>query len=125
MAVILVVEDAIDVAKVLARRLTDCGYKTCVANDPGTGAAMAVSEKPDLILLDLKLPEGGGLSMLKRLKTSEKTREIPIVVVSGVRDVDAKNNALKEGAEAFIEKPYQIEELKAVIRGVLEKRGKI
>lgn len=119
MANILVIEDNVDVTMVLEKRLTDFGFDVLISNDANEGLKLARSAKPDLILLDLKLPDGGGLSILKNLKTSDSTREIPIVVLTGVRGSEIKESALKEGAAAYVEKPYEPQALLAVIKNAL------
>ena len=119
---ILVIEDDIDVTKVLKKRLVDNGYDVITANEPTEGLRLAHGEKPDLILLDLKLPTGGGLSVLRSLKMSSETREIPVVVVTGVKRVEIKDQVLKEGALAYIEKPYEPQELMETVRGILSKK---
>jgi DNA-binding response OmpR family regulator len=122
MATILVIEDDVDVTEVIKRRLKDAGHTPLIANDPYNGIKLAQEEKPDLILLDLKLPTGGGLSVLRKLKTSLETQGIPIVILTGSRSAEVKANALNEGAAAYLEKPYDLQELLSTIKDVLERK---
>jgi two-component system cell cycle response regulator DivK len=119
MTTILVIEDDVDVTEVIQRRLKDAGYTPLIANDPYNGLKLAHEEKPDLILLDLKLPTGGGLSVLKSLKASPETQSIPVIILTGSRSAEVKEVALKGGAAAYIEKPYDLQELLATIKDVL------
>lgn len=121
-ATILVIEDDVDVTEVIKRRLKDAGYMTFIANDPYNGLKLAREEKPDLILLDLKLPAGGGLSILRNLKTATETQDIPIVILTGSRSDEVRENALRDGAAAYLEKPYDLHELLATIKDALERR---
>ncbi len=122
MATILVIEDEVDVTEVIKRRLKDAGHIPFIANDPYNGLKLAREEQPDLILLDLKLPAGGGLSILRNLKTAVETQGIPIIILTGSRSDEVKEKALKDGAAAYLEKPYDLHELLATIRAVLERK---
>jgi DNA-binding response OmpR family regulator len=124
MATILVIEDEVDVTEVIKRRLKDAGHMPLIANDPYTGLKLAHEEKPDLILLDLKLPTGGGLSVLKQLKTLPETQGIPVVILTGSRSTEVKDRAIKDGAVAYLEKPYDHNVLLATIKDILEKKSK-
>jgi DNA-binding response OmpR family regulator len=123
MATILVIEDDVDLTEVIKRRLKDAGHMPLVANDPYNGIKLAQEEKPDLILLDLKLPTGGGLSVLRKLKTSSETQGIPIIILTGSRSAEVKEGALKEGAAAYLEKPYDLHELLTTIKNTLERKA--
>lgn len=123
MATILVIEDDVDVTEVIKWRLKDAGYTPLIANDAYTGLKLVREEKPDLILLDLKLPTGGGLSVLKTLKTSTDMQEIPVVILTGSRSAEVKERAMSDGAAAYLEKPYDHQVLLATIKDVLEKKA--
>lgn len=84
------------------------GYNTVIAENVFQGVAIAHKEKPDLIILDLGLPGGGGLSVLNRLKQSSSKRNIPIpvIVLTGMKDVDLKKKVLEAGVSDYLEKPY-------------------
>jgi DNA-binding response OmpR family regulator len=120
---ILVIEDEVDVTKVLEKRLKDAGYEPVIANDSSTGVDLAHSARPDAIILDLMLPAGGGMAILRGLKLAPETRDIPVVVLTGVRNEQVRQNVIKEGAAAYVQKPYEPAELAAVLRNVLGKDG--
>jgi DNA-binding response OmpR family regulator len=116
---ILVIEDEQDVAKVLVKRLSSAGYETILALDASMGVREAHKSKPHLIVLDLMLPGGGGLSVLKNLKMSTHTMSIPILVLTGSQDEAYKKKVLEAGVEAFMQKPYEIDAVLSQIKDIL------
>ncbi len=124
MSKILVVEDEMDVSKVLRKRLQEAGYEVVVAIDAYQAVEYAHKEKPDLIILDLMLPAGGGLSVIKNIKMSPRLAYLPVVVLTGIRDDQYKAKVLEEGVDAYLEKPYEVEVLLKTLSDVLLKQGK-
>ena len=120
MAKILVVEDEIDIAKIISMRLVSQGYDVVVANDGMQAVALAHSEKPDLIILDIMLPAGRGDSVLDNLKMAAITSIIPVIVLTALKDEEYKQRILEKGVEAYLEKPYQAEILTSTIDKVLK-----
>ena len=116
---ILIVEDDKDMATVLKMRLTKAGFEVKSAPDAILGVKYSHEFKPDLILLDLGLPAGGGFAVLERVKLSTNTSEIPIFILTGSGDGKAKERAMNMGAQNFIEKPYDFESLLSEINKVL------
>ena len=114
---ILVVEDEKDIVEFIKFRLEANRYKVEVAYDGEEGLKMAVSCKPDLILLDIMLPKKSGLEALRELKRPDSSlRNTPIVILSGLRDTTNLLEAEKFGATDYLTKPYDPEELLRVIR---------
>ena len=124
---ILVIDDDDNLGKFLRMRLISLGYDVEVMPDAMLGIQEAHRFKPDLILLDLMLPAGGGLSVLKQLKASTHTVCIPVLIVSGMwRDVyEGIGRELQEiGVEGYLQKPFREGELLSNIQRILElKRG--
>ncbi len=116
---ILIVEDETDIAKVLLKRLSDAGFEIQYASDAYLAVKLAHESKPDLIILDLMLPAGGGLFVLKNLKLSDPTNVIPVLVLTGIKDEEYKKNVIAEGVSAYMEKPYDHHELLSVINKLL------
>jgi len=116
---ILIIEDEVDTAKVLAKRVGGAGYDVSMAYDAYGGLAALRKEQPDLILLDLMLPAGGGISVLENMTLSGGGREVPVIVLTASKDERFKDKVLKIGVEAFMEKPYDPEELLSTIKKVL------
>jgi DNA-binding response OmpR family regulator len=118
---LLVIEDETDILKVMYKVLKKDGFDVVVAVDGYQGVDFAHREKPDLIVLDLMLPAGGGLTVLQHLKTSTKTMNIPVVVLTGMQDEVYKKKVIDKGVEAYLEKPYDSKVLIKTIHDVLEK----
>ena len=118
---ILIIEDDRDLARLLAARLESAGYESVVASDAYQGVQFAHKIIPDLIILDLILPAGEGLSVLKRIKLSGYTRGIPVVVLTGIKDEKYKQKVMGERVEAYLDKPYDADTLITTIQNILKK----
>lgn len=117
---ILIVEDEVDLVKALQMRLADWKYETVVAIDAYEGIKLAMDQKPDLVILDLMLPAGGGISTLKNIRNSSKVRFIPVIILTGMKNVAVKRRVIELGVSAYIEKPYKDEDLKSAIDKCLQ-----
>lgn len=115
---ILVVDDEEDMARALNLRLKANGYNVVFASDSVQAFAIANQENPDLILLDIIIPGGGGFVVAERLKQSAATHRIPIIFLTGIPG--GEERAYKLGASGYIMKPYQPEELMEAIHNALE-----
>jgi DNA-binding response OmpR family regulator len=115
---ILVVDDEEDMARALYVRLKANGYNVIFASDSVQAFATANQENPDLILLDIMIPGGGGFVVAEQLKQSAATRRIPIIFLTGIPG--GEERAYKLGASGYIMKPYQPEELMKAIHNALE-----
>lgn len=118
---ILVIEDEADLARLLVKRLTKHGFEVMAAADAIQGTGMAHEKAPDLIILDLMLPGGGGLTVLKNLRLSVQTRYIPVVVLTGSANEEYKEKILAEGVEAYFEKPCDCDTLITTVKDILKK----
>ncbi len=116
---ILIVDDDLDVLRGMHVRLKANQYQVFLAADALTGVAEARKVQPDLILLDLGLPAGGGFLVMERLEAIPSVAIIPIVVVSARDGLVNQRRAFGAGAKAFLQKPVDDAELLAVIRKVL------
>ncbi len=111
---ILVVEDNADMRQYLLKLLRPCWQVETVAN--GASALQAAQENPaDLILTDVMMPEMDGLELVKRLRNSEKTRNIPIIIISARAGEEAHVEGVETGADDYIIKPFSSRELLARI----------
>ena len=108
---ILIVDDTPDNLRLLSKTLIQEGYKVrCAVN--GSMALLTIKAKlPDLILLDINMPDIDGFEICKRLKESELTKDIPIIFVSAIDEIFDKVKAFELGAVDYISKPFQIPEL--------------
>lgn len=122
---ILVVDDEKELIDAVKTLLEERGYSVSSATD-GIGALEIVkTNPPDLILLDIIMPNMDGMTLLKKLKEKEITKHIPIIMLT-VKDGQANRNmSLETGAYEFISKPYDSIALLRQIRNVLEKTGKL
>jgi len=115
---ILVIDDDADLLQGLGIRLISEGYRVTVAANE-LSALIAVRQDPDLVLLDLGLPDGDGMRLLANLKGLQTTSEIPVIVISA-RDAVWEKDVLAAGALAFFQKPVANDELLATIALALE-----
>ncbi len=113
---ILVIEDDGDIGRLLCARLRSAGFEPQLAGDAVTGLHAARRTMPDLVILDLAMPAGGGLSVLRSLRLSSKTNLVPVIVLTGTPDETRRSEAMNAGANALFEKPYDAEPLLDEIR---------
>jgi DNA-binding response OmpR family regulator len=117
---ILIVDDERDIVKALMIRLQGAGYDIVTAFDGAQGVFMAHKEKPDLIILDIRMPAGNGFSVAQRLKRSIHTFTIPVIFLTGSPEKNAEDKAMAMGARFYIKKPYDPEELLDAVKRALE-----
>ncbi|MDD3374625.1 MAG: response regulator transcription factor [Candidatus Omnitrophica bacterium] len=116
---ILIVEDDVDLATVLQMNLVSKGFEVFVAHDAIQGTSLAHNKNPDLIILDINLPAGGGLAILRNVKMSINTKLIPVIILSGTEDEQLIHEVLHGGVEDYIKKPYDLEDLCKRINHIL------
>ncbi|MFI3122417.1 MAG: response regulator [Methylococcales bacterium] len=110
---VLIVDDTLANLQLLSSILKDEGYKVRPATS-GAMALQAITQKlPDLILLDIKMPDMDGYEVCKELKQHTRTRDIPIIFISALNELSDKVKAFNVGAVDYINKPFQFEEVKA------------
>lgn len=116
---ILVIDDEMQIRKMLRIALKSVGYDVTEADSVESGLAALVRQQPDLLVLDLGLPDGDGLALLAELRSFSK---VPVIVLS-VRSGDSdKIKALDIGAQDYVTKPFSVEELLARVRAQLRDR---
>ena len=118
---ILIVDDERDIVKGLMIRLQGAGYDVVTAFDGAQGVFMAHKEKPDLIILDIRMPAGDGFSVAQRLRRSTHTFTIPVIFLTGSPEASSEEKTRALGARFYIKKPYDPEELLDAIKRALEK----
>src|ERR1700676_5797161 len=102
---ILVVDDNPTIRKGLSIRLRANGYEVLFAEDAISATAALVTERPDLVLLDLGLPAGDGFVVMERLHKNDRLANIPVIVLTGRELAGNRDRALQEGAAAFFQIP--------------------
>ena len=118
---LLVVDDD-DSTVQLVRRWFGESMEVLEAVDGEQGLQRALDSQPDLLLLDLRMPGLDGIAVAQRLKSDSRTRTIPIVVLSACRDADSKVQAFSAGADDYMTKPFEVQEVDARVRSMLRKR---
>lgn len=118
---VLIVEDDPGISDFIDLELKHEGFETCVANTGRKALEQFEKFNPNLILLDVMLPEISGLEVLRRIR---KTSEVPVIMVTAKGDTYDRVNGLDAGADDYIPKPFEIEELLARMRAVLRRTTK-
>ena len=103
---ILVVDDEARVREMIEFRLRQFGYEVLQAANGRDALAMASQEKPDLVLLDVMMPELDGFQVCRRLKQGEATRDIPVVMLTAKAEAKDVTRAFNSGAVDYVVKPY-------------------
>jgi DNA-binding response OmpR family regulator len=117
---ILIVDDEQDVVKILGFKLFINGY-TVVATGRGDRVVeLAHQEKPDLIILDIKMPDKDGFTVLEELKASPKIMSTPIILFSGLPPAQIQKQALPFGADGFVSKSADADEILLKIKEILD-----
>jgi DNA-binding response OmpR family regulator len=116
---ILIVDDEPDVVKT-TKLLLECeGYEVFSAGSAETGLANLHEVQPNLLLLDLRLPDMSGFQMVTKMRSIEEYKNIPVIVLSGMDDMVSRHIATMQETLEFVEKPIDIEKLKSYISDLL------
>jgi len=112
---ILIVEDELDIQKLVHRILTANGFEVFKASNGEEGLIKATTLKPDLIIMDLMMPGMSGLEVCRLLKKRPDTKGVPIIILSALNRSIDREYAKEAGADKYISKPFQIDELLVAI----------
>lgn len=118
---ILVVEDDQDLAEMLNSYLRVQGYEVVIANWGEDGIQTALTARPDLLILDIRLPDIDGFEVARRLRADRKTSHIPIIFLTEKRERSDKLAGLELGADDYITKPFDVQEMRLRVRNVLKR----
>ena len=119
---VLVVDDDHDIVEGICIRLHAAGYEVMVIYDGQQCVANAIRYQPDAILLDMRMPNMDGISVLAQLKQLSDTQAIPVVMLSA--SLVNRQAALRAGASFFIVKPYERLDLLAALKSVIQEKAK-
>lgn len=122
---ILIVEDDESLADVLTIRLERQGYQTRVARSGSAGLELARQENPELVLMDLRLPDADGLDICQALDEDPTTCGIPVIALSGMERPDIIRRARRVGCRYYVRKPYDPNALLLLIEQSLRESGGI
>ncbi len=117
---ILIVEDEAVLAKAVSKRLNRNGYETRIAADLKSAYRYFKEQTPDMILLDMRLPDGSGLDFLADLREQQQS-QVPVLVMSAYGELEDAVAAMKLGAADYLKKPVDLDELVLNVEKVLEK----
>lgn len=117
---ILIVDDDEALADVLSIRLSRQGFTPSIAASGQLALALARAEKPDLILLDLRLPDMDGFELCQQLVDDEQTSEIPVIILSGLQQPDIIRRSRAAGCHYFVHKPFDPNALLTLIEQAIE-----
>ena len=120
---ILLVEDNEMNRDMLSRRLVRGGYEVIIATDGARGVAMATSDRPDLILMDMSLPVIDGWEATRRIKTAPELRKIPIIALTAHAMATDRDKALEAGCDDYDTKPIELQRLLGKIETLLAAAG--
>ena len=118
---ILVVDDEPDIVNMLKMRLEASGYEVIIAGDGNTAYNKAKSDSPDLIILDLMLPDMDGYQVCRLLKFDVKYQRIPIIMLTAKSQKEDKTWGEKAGADFYLTKPFEPQELLDKIQELLSR----
>ncbi|HJU49985.1 MAG TPA: phosphate regulon transcriptional regulator PhoB [Pseudogulbenkiania sp.] len=120
---ILLVEDEPAIQELIAFNLTQAGHHVLRASTAEAALMLVKNALPDLVLLDWMLPGASGIDIAKRLRADERTRQVPIIMLTARSDEQDKIVGLETGADDYITKPFSPRELLARIKAVLRRRA--
>ncbi|MCB1889395.1 MAG: phosphate regulon transcriptional regulator PhoB [Rhodocyclaceae bacterium] len=122
-ATILIVEDEPAIQELLSATLTRAGHQVIRADDGESAQRLLREALPDLVLLDWMLPGVSGMDLARRLRAEERTRSIPIIMLTARGEEQDKVSGLEVGADDYVTKPFSPRELVARIKAVLRRRA--
>ncbi len=117
---ILVIDDEVEICSFLEDLLTPAGYTVYTANRPEEGLKKVEQLRPDVVLLDLKLPDMNGVEVLRRIKTFDDT--IAVIMMTGYGTMESAMAAMRLGAFDYITKPFDLAHLRSLINDALTQR---
>jgi len=117
---ILIVDDEEDIQKLLKIRLEQEGFTIVIAGDGEKGIKVAELEMPDLIILDIMMPKIDGYSCLKEIRRTQKTKDIPILMMSGKEEEKVRDLFAFQKISGYLEKPFELDNLVAKAKEILK-----
>jgi len=119
---LLVADDEEDILKVLESRLCTAGYEVIKARDGKEALSLAVTEKPDMVITDVTMPQMDGFTLVKNLRARLETAAIPVVMLTARQDKDSELKGIDIGADDYITKPYDAEKLLSRVKMLLRRK---
>ncbi len=119
---LLVIDDEVDIGETVKIRLEVNGYSVNLAYDGLDGIDKAVKTMPDLILLDILMPQVDGFEVCRRLRKIPETQNIPIIMLTAIKSPESLQKAKEAGAQDYLAKPFESGELVEIVRFYLGKK---
>jgi len=117
---ILIADDEAPIRELLEQVLAAEGYMVVAATDGKEALQQVLTHKPDLILLDVRMPKLDGITLCKALRVHEETKRTPIIMLTGFNTRDYLEQSIAAGADDFLAKPFELPELKIRVRSMLK-----
>ena len=125
MTKILIVDDDIHVTNLLGKVLSAEGYETIAVNESSTAIEVAVSTNPDLVILDLMMPQPDGFKVCRMLREDPNFMYTPILIVTALDDSDSRALAFSARATDYLSKPINLDKLTITIKELLDKADRL
>ena len=119
---VLIVDDTPDVREMYGEYLTAHGFRVSTAPNGEMGIASATQRRPDCIVMDLSMPKVDGVTAIKHLKADPRTRDVPVILLTGYPYKAIEQGALEAGADAFLTKPCLPEDLESHVQRLIDDR---
>lgn len=116
---VLVVEDSAVIRRLIEVCLRPANLEVVMREDGPTGLEAATSENPDLLVLDIGLPEMDGWEVLDRLRSDPRTKQLPVLVLTAHAEEESRRRADEGGADAFVTKPFQPNDFRQEVLNLL------
>lgn len=118
----LVVDDDYLLLRLVELNLAKVGVKVCTAQTGREALRLAATKKPDVILLDIMMPGMDGYEVLRQLKASGETKDIPIIMLTAKTGAEDRERCQEMGAAAYVTKPFKLEELRETVKRLVHGR---
>ena len=119
MAIILVVDDDVDVITTIKKSLTRDGYQVTCATSSDAALQVLPGQRPDLVLLDIAMPGIDGIELCQQLRANPDTARLPILFLTVSEDMQSKTAAFNAGADDYLVKPFDLQELNLRVKALL------
>jgi DNA-binding response OmpR family regulator len=121
---IVIADDDPNVLRLVRRRLGSAQYIVAEAEDSGKALALIQARDPVAVILDVQMPGGGGLSVLSKIKADPKTRNLPVMMLTGERNAETVLQAMDAGADDYMVKPFLPDALMERVSRLVQRAGK-
>ncbi len=122
---ILVVDDDLAINELIKVNLELCGYRVLQAYDGVKGFALCKQEMPSVVILDVMMPDVDGFTVAQRIRKNEQTKDIPILMLTALSQINDKVNGFNIGVDDYLVKPFEMEELQVRVRSLLRRSRQI